>query len=127
MARRNISTGSPWEKKYGYSRAVRIDPHVWVSGTIAADEDGRLLGAGDPYAQTVHAFRKIDRALKEAGVSLQDVVYVRFYLADLNDTDEVGRARAASQILPGRRSGRRRCTSRPKESLPCPEPPEPMT
>src|SRR4030042_4166219 len=98
MTRLNISTGSPWEKKYGYSRAVRIDPHVWVSGTSAADDEGNLLGKGDPYAQTVHAFRKIERALKEAGVSLQDIVYVWFYVVDMSHADEIGRA--LSETLP---------------------------
>ena len=64
--RKNISSGAPWESIVGYSRAVRIDNHVWVAGTTATDESGNVVGKGDPAAQARYALQKIGRALAEA-------------------------------------------------------------
>ena len=94
MERNNISTGSPWERIAGYSRAVRMGPFVYVSGTTAFDENGELVGEGDPYAQTVHILNTIEASLKQAGASITDVVRTRVYVANFDDWREVSRAHA---------------------------------
>ncbi len=92
MIRKNISSGAPWEAKIGYSRAVRVGNVVEVSGTVAADEQGRVVGPGDVYAQTKFIFQKIGKALTEAGASLTDVVRTRMFVTDIRQWQEVGRA-----------------------------------
>jgi enamine deaminase RidA (YjgF/YER057c/UK114 family) len=94
MERKNISTGSPWERIAGYSRAVRKGPFVYVSGTTAFDENGELVGEGDPYAQTVHILNTIEASLKQAGAAITDVVRTRVYVANFDDWREVSRAHA---------------------------------
>lgn len=92
MDRQLISSGSPWEPKVGYSRAVRVGKMVFVAGTIAADEHGTLQGPGDAYLQTKYAIQKIQRALATAGASLDHVVRTRVFVRNMDDFDEIARA-----------------------------------
>ena len=90
--RRRISSGSPYETKIGFSRAVRAGDTIFVSGTVAWGEDGRLVGRGDVYAQAKQAISNIEKALIEAGASLNDVVRTRIYLTDISRLEEAARA-----------------------------------
>jgi enamine deaminase RidA (YjgF/YER057c/UK114 family) len=89
--RTNISSGAIWEDEVGYSRAVKIGRVVEVSGTSAIDRD-KIIAANDPYQQTKFIIRKIERAINEAGGSLEDVIRTRIYVTNIKDWSAIGKA-----------------------------------
>jgi len=90
--RLNIHTGAPWEAVVGYCRAVRIGSHVAVTGTAAVGEDGEVVAVGDAYAQTKRCLEIIEKALRDAGAALEDVVRTRIFVTDISQWEAVGRA-----------------------------------
>ena len=93
MSRSNIASGSPWEPKFGYSRAVRIGPWVLVAGTTGSLGDGSAA-APDAYGQSKAALDKIEQALAQAGARLDQVVRTRIFVTDIDDFEAVARAHA---------------------------------
>ncbi|MFE6835020.1 RidA family protein [Streptomyces sp. NPDC057705] len=90
--RQTVGSGSPLEPEIGFSRAVRAGAYVAVAGTAPIGEDGSTVGPGDVHAQTVRCLDIAERALREAGASLADVVRTRIMLTDVTRWKEAARA-----------------------------------
>jgi len=94
IKREKIFSGTPWEPKLGYSRAIKVGDMVYVSGTTGTDPSGKVLAPGDIYAQSVQAIRNIENALKRLGLGLEYVVRTRIYVTKVELWQEVARAHA---------------------------------
>ncbi|MDQ2766033.1 MAG: RidA family protein [Gemmatimonadota bacterium] len=92
MTRQLFATKTEWEPFVGYSRAVRVGDHVFVSGTTATDAKGAIVAPGDAYAQTIQVLENLKSALERAGASLGDVVRTRMFVTDISKWQEYGRA-----------------------------------
>lgn len=94
MQRTNYSSGTSWEEKVCYSRAVRIGNMIEVAGTVASDENGNIIGIGDVGKQAHFIFEKIRKVLQQAGAEMKDVVRTRMYVTNIDDFEKVGEAHA---------------------------------
>ncbi len=94
MERKNILTGSPWEDKMGYCRAVRIGNIVEVSGTVAI-VDGEKVKADDAHAQTLNILERVEKVLEELNVSMKDVIRTRIFTTDINTFESVALAHSS--------------------------------
>ncbi|ELZ00670.1 RidA family protein [Natrialba aegyptia] len=92
MEQKRISSGTKWESKVGYSRAVQTGVQVHVSGTTATNDDGDIVGKDDAYKQTKKALQNIESALRETDASLEDVVRTRIFVTDIDDWEAIGEA-----------------------------------
>ncbi|HZP01879.1 MAG TPA: RidA family protein [Terriglobia bacterium] len=90
--RSKIFSGTPWEPKVGYARAVQVGDTVYVSGTTGTDPSGKILAPGDAYAQSVQAIHNIENALKRMGLGLEHVVQTRIYVTKIDRWEEVAKA-----------------------------------
>lgn len=93
MKRENILTGSPWEDKMGYCRAVRIGNIIEVSGTVAI-VDGEKVKADDAYAQTLNILERVEKVLEDLNVGMKDVIRTRIFTTDVSTFEEVAKAHA---------------------------------
>lgn len=90
--RQNIDSGTKWEAAIGYSRSVRVRNRVYVSGTTATDDNGEIVGVDDAYGQAAQCIRNIERALRQAGATLSNVVRTRMFVTDISRWQDFGRA-----------------------------------
>ena len=94
MTRTNITSGTIWEEKVGYSRAVKVGDQIFVSGTVAVNEKNEIVGINDAYEQTKFILNKIGTALEKAGGNFNDVVRTRMFVTNIADSEKIGNAHA---------------------------------
>ncbi|HTQ63686.1 MAG TPA: RidA family protein [Puia sp.] len=92
MQRKNFSSGVKWESIVGYSRAVKIGNIIEITGTVATDETGQVLGGDNAYEQTKIIIQKMEKILNQAGASLKDVIRTRMFVTDISRWEEYGKA-----------------------------------
>ena len=90
--RTNISSGAKWETIVGYSRAVKVNNMIFITGTVAVNENNELVGGDDAYAQTKFILQKMEGVLKQCGAQLKDVVRTRLFVTDISRWEEYGKA-----------------------------------
>ena len=94
MKRVLVSNGNPMETVVGFSRAVRVGPHISVGGTAPIDFEGKTVGVGDPAAQARRCLEIIKEALENAGSGMEDVIRTRVLLTNIEDWKKVIEVRA---------------------------------
>jgi enamine deaminase RidA (YjgF/YER057c/UK114 family) len=94
MERKNVTSGASWEQQYGYRRAVRVGPHIFVAGTAPVGEDGNTVSPGDAYAQAKHCFEVALKAVRDLGGDARHVVRTRMFVVDIRFAEDFGRAHA---------------------------------
>lgn len=94
MQRTNYSSGAKWEDIIGYSRAVRVGNTIEVTGTVAVDDNGQVVGLNNPYEQTKFIYQKVEKVLAQAGASLKDVVRCRMFVTDIKQWEAYGKGHA---------------------------------
>lgn len=94
MTRQNFYSNTKWEPLVGYSRAVKVDSTIYVSGTTATNENSEIVGINDPYRQTIQIFNNIEQVLKQAGATLKHVVRTRMFVTDISHWQVIGLAHA---------------------------------
>lgn len=92
MKRTNLTTGAPWEEEVGYCRAVKIGNVIEVSGTVAVDNNGEIIGENDPYIQAKFILLKIQNSIEQLGAKLEDVIRTRMYVTNIKDWEKIGKA-----------------------------------
>lgn len=92
MTRKNVSSGSVWEDKVGYSRAVKLGDIIEVSGTVATDNSGELIGEDSEYLQTKFILLRLENTLSQLGATLENVVRTRIFCTNIKNWEEIGRA-----------------------------------
>jgi enamine deaminase RidA (YjgF/YER057c/UK114 family) len=91
MDRQRVYSGSPWEEKVGYCRAIRVGSHVFVTGTTGIGPDGKVVSA-DAYEQAKRCFEIIGKSLADLGARMSDVVRIRMFVTDISRWQDYGRA-----------------------------------
>ena len=92
LNRTNYSSGAKWEDIIGYSRAVKVGRLIEVTGTVASDENGNVVGKDDPYRQTQYIYQKIQKVLESAGATMANIIRIRMFVTDISQWQEYGRA-----------------------------------
>ncbi len=92
MQRKLFSFGSPYEKTFGFSRAVKVGNVLAVSGTGPIAPDGSTAAAGNPYGQAIRCLEIIKQVIEDAGGQLENVIRTRMYITDASVQDEIGKA-----------------------------------
>ena len=99
MKQERVDPGWAWTKKFNISAGVKVGDTVYLSGAVAFDSEGNVVGEGDVYAQSKQVFKNIEEALASAGASMADVVKITTYLTDISRYGEFGKAR--TEAFPG--------------------------
>ena len=92
MPIQRVQTGSPWDSRYGYCRALRTGDMIFLTGTAPINQDGSTHAPGDAHAQAARCFEIIAHALRELGVDRTAIVRSRMFVTDIAQADEFGRA-----------------------------------